>query len=109
MHPLHRVRRFHAIAPFTLVIGFDDETEQTICFEPVLFGRVFGPLRDETLFNQVTLDPQAGTLVWPNGADFDPATLHDWKIQGPVLARRAATWRSPAEIDTTAESIGRAR
>jgi hypothetical protein len=21
---------------------------------------------------------EAGTLVWPNDADFDPSTLHDW-------------------------------
>ena len=30
------------------------------------------------MFNRVTLDSEAGTLVSPNGADFDPSTLHDW-------------------------------
>jgi hypothetical protein len=31
------------------------------------------------LFNQVRIDPEVHTLVWPNGADFDPAMLHDWR------------------------------
>jgi hypothetical protein len=39
-----------------------------------MFG---GPLRDQALFRQVRLDSEVHTLVWPNGADFDPATLHD--------------------------------
>jgi hypothetical protein len=30
------------------------------------------------IFNRVRLDPDVHTLVWPNDADFDPATLHDW-------------------------------
>jgi hypothetical protein len=30
------------------------------------------------LFNRARIDPDARTSVWPNGADFDPATLHDW-------------------------------
>jgi hypothetical protein len=30
------------------------------------------------LFNQVEIDPEIHTLVWPNGADFDPETLHNW-------------------------------
>lgn len=35
-------------------------------------------LRDIQLFNSVAIDPEVHTLVWPNGADFDPATLDDW-------------------------------
>jgi hypothetical protein len=41
-------------------------------------GELYGPLRDLSLFNQVKIDPEVETLVWPNGADFDRATLHDW-------------------------------
>jgi hypothetical protein len=26
----------------------------------------------------VEIDPEVHTLVWPHGADFDPANLHDW-------------------------------
>jgi hypothetical protein len=31
-------------------------------------------------------------LVWPNGADFDPATLHDWPMVQEALVQRAKTW-----------------
>jgi hypothetical protein len=34
------------------------------------------------------MDPEVHTLVWPNGADFDPATLHDWPKQAEALLRR---------------------
>jgi hypothetical protein len=59
----------------------------------VLVGELYGPLREPDVFNQVRLDPEAGTLVWPNGADFDPATLHDWPDVSGELTRRAAGWR----------------
>jgi hypothetical protein len=44
------------------------------------------------LFRQVRIDSEAGTLVWPNGADFDPATLHDWPSQGPAMVELAQRW-----------------
>jgi len=44
---------------------------------PVLAGALFAPLRDPELFRQVRIDPEVQTLVWPNGADYDPATLYD--------------------------------
>lgn len=29
------------------------------------------------MFRGVTVDPEAGTLVWPNGADLDPDVLYE--------------------------------
>lgn len=50
-------------------------------------------MRDLTLFNQVRLDPEIHTLVWPNDADFDPATLYYWNDgDGAELAARARHW-----------------
>jgi hypothetical protein len=65
------------VADYTLRVTFDDRTSQVINFKPVLRGEVFGPLRDLNLFNQVWLDPEVHTLVWPNGADFEPWLLHE--------------------------------
>ena len=78
MHKLYRVTNFRVEGPYTLWIKFDDGSTQVIDFEPVLFGYYHGPLRDHTLFNQVKIDPNIHTLVWPNGADFDPETLRNW-------------------------------
>jgi hypothetical protein len=33
-------------------------------------------LRDPTFFAAVRVDLEAGTVVWPNGADLDPLVLH---------------------------------
>jgi uncharacterized protein DUF2442 len=91
-HPIHRVTRFGIVGPYTLLVAFADGTEQRIDFRPVLRGPLFGPLQDPATFNAVRLDPEVGTLVWPNDADFDPATLHDWPDVGEELAARARTW-----------------
>jgi hypothetical protein len=92
LHRIYRVRNFQIVAPYTLLVEFEDHTQQKIDFEPVLAGQLFGPLRDVTLFNQVRLDPEVHTLVWPNGADFDPATLHDWPQHIEELKARARQW-----------------
>lgn len=91
-HPIHRVRLFRIEAPYTLLVRFEDDTEQRIDFLPVLAGQLFGPLRNLGVFNQVRIDPEVQTLVWPNGADFDPATLHDWPIYADEFSARAARW-----------------
>lgn len=92
VHPIHRVRSFEIVEAYTLRVRFDDATEQVIDFRPVLAGQLFGPLRDLTLFRQVRIDPEVHTLIWPNGADFDPATLHDWPQYADSLAARARQW-----------------
>jgi hypothetical protein len=77
-HAIHRVTAFDVVGPYTLEVRFDDGVKRRIDFLPVLKGEVYGPLQDRKIFEGVRIDPEAHTLVWPNGADFDPATLHDW-------------------------------
>ncbi|MEA2345377.1 MAG: hypothetical protein QOF63_3546 [Thermoanaerobaculia bacterium] len=95
-HAIHRVTRFEIVAPHILNVAFEDGTEQRIDFRPVLKGVLFGPLQDLEFFNAVALDPEAGTLTWPNGADFDPAMLHDWPDVCNDLAARARYWTDVA-------------
>ena len=91
-HLICRVRRFRIIAPYTLAVGFEDHTERVIDFQPVLAGELDGPLRELSLFRQVMIDSEIHTLVWPNGADFDPATLYDWPKYAEALAARVRSW-----------------
>lgn len=66
-HPLYNVTDFTLLGNYTLRVTFDDNTVQEVDMEPVLYGEMYGPLRD----------PEVITLVWPNGADFDPYVLHE--------------------------------
>jgi len=92
MHPIYQIRSFKAIDDFVLNIKFDDNSEQIIDFYPILSGELYGPLRDLNVFNQVMIDPEVYTLVWPNGADFDPDTLHDWPVYEQAWKERAKQW-----------------
>ena len=97
-HAIYRVEHFDIVGPYTLALRFDDGSEQCIDFRPVLEGEIFAPLQDFELFNAVELDPTFGTIQWPNGADFDPETLHDWpkyRDELIAMARRWATASSP--------------
>src|SRR6266571_6958227 len=91
-HEIYRVTAFEILGPYTLRVSFDDETQQIIDFEDVLAGELYSPLRDLELFNQVRIDPEVHTLVWPNGADFEPETLHNWPQCSEALIERARQW-----------------
>jgi len=91
-HKIYRVTQFEVVGSYQLRIHFDDGVSQTINFEPVLVGEMYGPLREKSIFNGVKVDPEIHTLVWPNGADFDPATLHDWPVYEAALYERARSW-----------------
>ena len=49
-------------------------------------------MQDEKLFAQVEIDPEVHTLVWPNGDEFDPETLHDWPKYAQEMKRMAKDW-----------------
>ncbi len=87
-HPLYDVTGFEFLDGYALRVTFDDGSVQVVDLEPVLFGEMYGPLRDLDFFRQAALDPEVKTLVWPNGADFDPYILHEWPQVVDELARR---------------------
>jgi hypothetical protein len=95
-HSIYRVVAFEIVAPYTLQVEFDDHSRQVIDFRPILEGELYGPLRDLAVFNRVRLDPEVQTLVWPNGADFDPAALHDWPKHVEDLRVLAKRWGAAA-------------
>jgi hypothetical protein len=92
MHPIYRVTSVEPLGGYRLRVGFDDRSAREIDLTPVLVGEIYGPLRDPAMFATVTIDPEAHTLVWPNGADFDPAVLHDWPQHEPAMRELAKRW-----------------
>ena len=76
----------------TLGLRFEAFPEQTINFRPILAGELYGQLREIEVFNQVCIDPEVSTLVWPTGADFDPAMLHDWPAHQRAFEELARSW-----------------
>jgi hypothetical protein len=97
-HAICKVKSFNIVGPYTLRVGFDDGLFREIDFSPILQGELYGPLRDLRLFEQVVLDGEVHTLVWPNGADFDPQTLHDWPSQPDKVTSALKQWRQQDKV-----------
>jgi hypothetical protein len=65
------------VRDFIVWLKFEDGSEGEIDLSSELYGPVFEPLKDIDFFRQVSVDPELGTIVWPNGADLAPEFLHD--------------------------------
>lgn len=71
--------------PYRLHLRFDDGVEGEVDIQAAIrFEGVFQPLNDPEYFAQVRVDDDAGTIVWPNGADLDPLVLHSRVTGIPV-------------------------
>jgi hypothetical protein len=92
VHPLYRVTSVEPLGGYRLRVGFDDRSAREIDLGSVLEGEIYGPLRDLAMFATVAIDPEVHTLVWPNGADFDPAVLHGWPKHEPAMRQLAKRW-----------------
>jgi hypothetical protein len=57
-------------------LRFGDGRSGELDLAPLLhFNDVFTPLSDPKYFALVRVDPDSGTIVWPNGADLCPDVL----------------------------------
>lgn len=92
IHPIYRITAVECIPPYSLRLRFDDGLERVVDLSPVLEGELYGPLRDPAYFRRVTLNPEIHTVEWPNGADFDPAVLHDWPDHEAEFRAAAERW-----------------
>lgn len=65
------------VRDYILWVRFQDGTSGEVDIEPSLKGPVFEPLRVVEYFKLVEVDPEIGTIVWPNGADVAPETVYE--------------------------------
>jgi len=84
-----RVRTLSVLPGYRLAVTFQDGISGVADLSGLTSAAglgVFEPLRDQAYFSQARLE--LGAVTWPNGADLDPAWMHDQIAQ-------AKTWSVP--------------
>jgi hypothetical protein len=78
-----RVLKVQPLPGLRLDLELTDGTHKLVDLTGLLRGPIFEPVRnDPSFFARVTVDPEFGTVTWPNGADLDSDVL--------ILDRRPA-------------------
>lgn len=71
-----RILSVQPLSGFSVRLELTDRSVREVDLERFLRGPIFEPVRqDRRFFEQVQVDPDLGTIVWPNGADIDPDVL----------------------------------
>jgi len=79
MNPAQALPRVTSVEPldgFRLRLAFTDGLVREVDLSDDLWGQMAEPLQDPDYFRRVSVDPELGTVVWPNGYDLDPNVLH---------------------------------
>ena len=85
------------IRPHVMRLLFSDGVVRDVEFEPGAGrGSLLEPLDDPAYFAEVRVDPDARTVVWPNGLDLAPEVLHGDFEPNDNLGFRDVTTKQPA-------------
>ena len=76
MEPLVDIIGVEVVGDYRLRLTFEDGSIGDVDFSERDWRGVFEPLRDPAYFARVTVDPDAGTITWPNGVDMAPEPLY---------------------------------
>jgi hypothetical protein len=74
------------IGDYRLRLLFDDGTVGDVDFSSRDWSGVFEPLRDPAVFEQVRVDTEAATIVWPGDLDMAPEALYEEARKNPLVA-----------------------
>ncbi len=80
------VTQAQVVGRSSLELTFDDGTRKRVNLRRELYGPIFEPLRDAAYFARAYLDADSRTVTWPNGADFAPDFLYQYKPEETPLA-----------------------
>ena len=83
---LPRIKRVIHLHDYRLALTFSNGEQGEIDLRDRVVGRggVFQPLEQIAFFKQVAVEPESGTLVWPNGVDLDPDVLYSKTMAVPL-------------------------
>lgn len=74
-----------ALEGYRLRLRFEDGVEGIADLEGTFrFHGGFAPLEDTAYFAMVRVDPELGTVVWPNGVDLDADVLYSQVTGCPI-------------------------
>ena len=74
---LKDITEVQPLGGYRLRLQFEDGVEGEIDIAEIIeFTGVFAPLKDKNYFVQVRVNPDIGTICWPNEADLDPDVLY---------------------------------
>ena len=74
------------VGDHVLRLLFSDGTVGDVDFSGEHWTGVLEPLNDPEYFAQVSVDTEAGTVVWPNGIDLAPEPLYGQAHAHPLAA-----------------------
>ena len=80
MAELLAVGAVEVVANYRLRLTFADGSTGEVDFSDRQWRGIFEPLQDPGYFRQVAVDPELGTIVWPNAADIPPETLYELAV-----------------------------
>jgi hypothetical protein len=92
MEELHDITAVEVVGDFRLRLTFDDETVGEVDFAERKWRGVLEPLGDAAYFSRVRVDPELGTVAWPDGVDLAPEPLYEEALCNP--AKPASSVRS---------------
>jgi Protein of unknown function (DUF2442) len=74
------------VGDHVLRLLFSDGMVGDVDFSAERWTGVLTPLNDSAYFAEVGVDPEAGTVVWPDGIDLAPEPLYEQAKAHPLVA-----------------------
>jgi hypothetical protein len=87
------------VKDYKVWLRFNEGSEGVADLSVALWGKVFEPLKDPSLFQRFAVSPVLHTLAWENGADLAPEYLfsllaHETPMQ--MVSEKKASYMDPS-------------